>query len=393
MKKHSPTILFVSHDASRTGAPIFLLRLLRWFRANTDIPFRILVGKPGELLTEFESIAPVDCFEQEVSMAHRIVRRLGGPAIDPSNHLASLRKTLESSNIGLVYANTVASGQFLDFLSFLRCPVVCHVHELEDVIKIAANGDLGPLRKHVTTYLAVSRAVQANLVRNHGIGETNIRVIHGFVPTQQHATRCVESRVGVFRELGIPRIAKLVCACGSIEPRKGPDLFLELGGALSRAYRDTPVHLVWVGGKPGHVKEMQRAAKSRGTAMHFIGHREDVSPYYEAADVFVLPSREDPFPLVMLEAAIAEKPIVCFDSGGAPEFVHTDAGFVVPEFNVNEMTARIALLLSNPLLLRQMGQTARARVMDSHSLERAAPRIAAQIRDTCIRAHRLAETA
>ena len=47
-------VLFISHDASRAGAPKRLLRFLRWFKMATDIPFRTLLKSGGELEPEFE---------------------------------------------------------------------------------------------------------------------------------------------------------------------------------------------------------------------------------------------------------------------------------------------------------------------------------------------------
>ena len=58
MRPSSPSILFVSHDASRTGAPMALLTFLRWFRANTDYRFEVLLGSGGALEPAFEALAP-----------------------------------------------------------------------------------------------------------------------------------------------------------------------------------------------------------------------------------------------------------------------------------------------------------------------------------------------
>jgi glycosyltransferase involved in cell wall biosynthesis len=71
--------------------------------------------------------------------------------------------------------------------------------------------------------------------------------------------------------------------------------------------------------------------------------------YMAAADVFVLTSREDPYPLVCLEAAALEKPIVCFEGGGGtPEFVEADCGFVVPYLDIIGMADRVISLLDSP---------------------------------------------
>src|ERR1700751_1911012 len=53
----APGILFVSHDASRTGAPIALLHFLRWFKRNGNRPFSVLLGDGGELVADFAELA------------------------------------------------------------------------------------------------------------------------------------------------------------------------------------------------------------------------------------------------------------------------------------------------------------------------------------------------
>ena len=51
-------ILFISHDASRTGAPIVLLNLINWINKNTSKEIIILLKDTGPLLKEFQKIAP-----------------------------------------------------------------------------------------------------------------------------------------------------------------------------------------------------------------------------------------------------------------------------------------------------------------------------------------------
>ncbi len=382
------TVLFVSHDASCTGAPIFLLRLLHWLRDHCQISFRTLVVRPGEMLPEFESISPTHVLEQR-SILQRVCRRFRLPVFDDSHHLQSLRKSLSQVNIGLIYANTSATGKALQYLSFLKCPVICHVHELEQAIQQCDRDDnLNLVKRHSTSYIAVSHAVKRNLVAKHGIPENKVEVIHGFIPTK----RCMpgqdgNSRVTIRRELKIPKDARLLCACGSIAPRKGPDLFLQVAGEFATVSGNFPAHFVWIGGNKDQVRAMRQQARElrlQGT-VHFIGSRADVGPYYEASDVFLLTSREDPFPLVMLEAALRGKPVVCFDkSGGAPEFVQHDAGFVVPAFAVDEMARKLCLLLRSDQLRRSMGDAGRLRVLRHHDINTSAPRIAAMIQNALI---------
>ena len=90
----------------------------------------------------------------------------------------------------------------------------------------------------------------------------------------------------------------------------------------------------------------------------------------------MLTSREDPYPLVCLEAAAVAKPIVCFaGAGGMPEFVEEDCGFVVPYLDIMAMADRVGLLLDSLECRITMGAAARRKVTRRHDISRAAPRI------------------
>src|SRR5205814_4023764 len=83
---------------------------------------------------------------------------------------------------------------------------------------------------------------------------------------------------------------------------------------------------------------MAALRRSESPNVTFLGVKRDARPYLRAGDVFLLSSREDPFPLVALEAAQCGLPILCFaDSGGMQEFVEGDAGYVVPAADVEAM--------------------------------------------------------
>jgi glycosyltransferase involved in cell wall biosynthesis len=382
-------VLFISHDASLTGAPLFLLRFLQWLRQNRQLSLQILVGAAGPLVPDFEALAPVSLFEPKPTVAYRILRRLRMNSSYRSAHLASLREQLAESNIRLIYANTIVNGKILDFLSFLGCPVICHVHELEQPIMDYGADNIDLVKKHANAYIAVSGAVKRNLVENHNVPASKIQMVHGFIPTAEYDAARDDAGIPALRqELGIANAAKLVCACGSIEPRKGTDLFLQVARKVVEAYKEAPVHFVWVGGRPESVDQMRNRVKAESLEdfVHFVGPKSDVGVYYSASDLFLLSSREDPFPLVMMEAALRGKPVVCFSgSGGASEFVEEeDAGFVVPGFDVDQMARRVAELLSAEELRRRMGSAARRKVLARHDIAIGASRISAIIDDALL---------
>jgi glycosyltransferase involved in cell wall biosynthesis len=110
--------------------------------------------------------------------------------------------------------------------------------------------------------------------------------------------------------------------------------------------------------------------------VHFVGHRTDYLDFLAATEVFLLTSREDPFPLVVLEAAAFGKPIVCFEcAGGAPEFVQRDAGVCVPFGDVEAMASAAMTLAQAPEKRATLGAVARQRVVENHSVGFGAARI------------------
>lgn len=377
------TILFLSHDASRSGAPIMLLNILGWLRRNRNFNFRVLTGKQGNLSSDFMAAGPTDSFQPSNALWYRFIRKLRLHHWHESRHLADLRESLLASDVALIYVNSVASAWLLDSLSFLGCPVICHVHELDGAIRTIGSESIALLEKRQPTYIAVSQAVRSCLVKNHGIPASRVHLIHGFVPNiRSGADDTKLKRKEVFEKLSLVEDAQLVCGCGSIETRKGTDLFLQVAAETVRQHSATPIHFVWVGGAPGKVSEMQGEATRAGLTdvIHFVGQTTNPDAYLAASDLFLLTSREDPFPLVVMEAAQYGNPIVCFsNAGGAPEFVEPDAGYVIPDFDVRKMSEKVAALLASPELRGRMGRAARDKVSRNHNLDLGGDRIAAII--------------
>ena len=80
-----------------------------------------------------------------------------------------------------------------------------------------------------------------------------------------------------------------------------------------------------------------------------------------AADIFVLTSRDDPFPLVVMEAMAASRPIVAFAVGGVPEQLG-DAGLLVRPEDVAGMAAAVVALVDLPAERERLGAAASERV-------------------------------
>lgn len=359
-------ILFISHDATRTGAPIIFLHLLRWFRKNTSLSFEILLKDGGPLEEEFRSLGSTHLIDWNSTSLEPSIKE---------NCLMNLAK----KDFNLIYSNTIVNGQILKLLARADCPIISHVHELEYRIRHQTKPDIiSGVTACTDKYIAVSKAVKENLVNNLDIPEEMIEVIYEFLPTK---VRSPDSRIceNIRKNLGIPPGSLIVGACGTSDWRKGPDLFIQLALLLHRNFGDA-VHFCWLGAQLGTPEftalEYDVKKAHLDGYVHFIGPQKNTQDYFSLFDVFVSVSREDPFPLVNLEAATFGKPIVCFDnSGGAREFVENDCGYVVDYLNLPDMCARATELLKTPELRSRMGDQAMRKVQQNHDVSVVAPKI------------------
>jgi glycosyltransferase involved in cell wall biosynthesis len=379
------TILFISHYAGRTGAPLMLLNLLKWLKENTRISFEILLLADGPLRQEFAALALVHVFPGAPpgpgGRAARLARRLG-LAEDESGAREKLLSRLRESGIGLIYANTVVTGRALEALAPLGCPVITHIHELDYWIEQSGEENLQQVRRHTARYIAASRAVKQNLVDRYEIPPGKIDVVHSFIPARGVAA----NPAGIRQRLGIPEEAFVVLGSGHETWRKGKDLFVLLAAQTQKVLTDRQAHFLWVGGwqKDEDRRNILHDVRHLGLEgkVHFTGEVSNPLDYFAAGDVFAMVSREDPFPLVCLEAAALGKPVLCFaDSGGMPEFVEYDAGFVVPYLDLDDMTKKLVSLADDPARSRYLGKQAAEKVRKLYDVAPGAERISRIIED------------
>jgi hypothetical protein len=143
------------------------------------------------------------------------------------------------------------------------------------------------------------------------------------------------------------------------------------------------IRFIWIGGESEKYNAL--AAKSNySKQIRFLPNTLDSRRYYYSGDIFLLSSREDPFPLVALEAADAGLPIICFENaGGMPRFVKDDAGIVVPFENVVAAAAAVLSLALDHEKRLSFGRNAQERVRTCHSTPTAAAEVAQILRKTC----------
>lgn len=169
-------------------------------------------------------------------------------------------------------------------------------------------------------------------------------------------------------QLRIPDDTRIVLTIGRLSSEKGhADLLRAL---LERRSRYPRIALIVLGDGP----ERQRLAALLSEAklddtVHFVGFQEDVQSYLSAADLFVLPSRSEGSPNVLLEALDAGVPVVATAVGGVPEIVEDGvSALLVPARQPVALASAIDRALADGTLRHQL-VTAGRRVLAKHSPE------------------------
>lgn len=373
-----PRILAVGHDAFRAGAQIVFLHIVRWLREHHDSDLSVALAGGGDLLGDYEAVAPTSVLVSRVPPTSSS-RAIG--AIRRNRHRLQLREQRWApGSLDLVYANSLAVAEAAaEIADEAGCPAICHVHELEMSLRRTISPErFRALTPRFERFIAVSEAVRQNLVEAHGIDPSRIDLVHEGVP-RPAADRGDSALPAALRS--VPDDAFVVGGCGTADWRKGIDAFV-LTARASERRSDAPMHFVWVGGETGALDQYRQDVRQLGIddVVHFVGAQADPGPFFDRFDAFFLSSREDPFPLVALEAAALGIPIVCFaDGGGMPEFVEDDAGHVVPYLDIDEASAAIGRLAASSEHRAALGRRAAEKFEERCSIDVIGPQVAAVI--------------
>ncbi|WP_426060746.1 glycosyltransferase family 4 protein [Hymenobacter sp. B1770] len=368
------TLLFVGHEASRTGAPFTQLHLINWIKANTTHDIVVVMLWGGELEAEFAKVARVHVLDKG-----KVPKTISERALAKLNRITQYErkqifKKIAASNPVAIFGNSAMSLPLsVELKVLLKVPLVFNVHELENTFFFFSKDNFARDSAHIDYLIPGSFAVKEYMESFCLTPKERIGVVYDFIESEPQGNTTAEE---IRRLHQIPATARVVGAIGSLVWRKGADIFVQVARTILETAPDT--YFIWVGGSPDsyQYKEMARDVRLMGLSHRvlFVGGKSDLRGYYEAFDVFLLTSREDPFPLVCLEAGLAGTPTVCFaDAGGMPEFVRDDAGAVVPYLDVAQMAAETQRLLQSPALIRQQGLIAQQRVKEHHTIKTIGP--------------------
>jgi glycosyltransferase involved in cell wall biosynthesis len=216
--------------------------------------------------------------------------------------------------------------------------------------------------------LWVSHAVRDRLVRDYGYPEYKTVVTWNGVDVDQFSSQRNGPSI-VREELGIGPLENVLLCVARLAREKGIDALLRALLLLSADGMTPKCLIVGTGSLRDELTKQSEEMGLSGSVL-FVGFRKDVRPYFEAADLFVLPSYKEGLPLPLLEAMACGLPCVATDVGGSAETIsHGREGWIVQPGSVEQLASATKHALSNAEERQRMGIRARGEVLNLFNIE------------------------
>ena len=217
---------------------------------------------------------------------------------------------------------------------------------------------------------AVSGTV-ANRHKEYLSWSGHVLVIRNGVPAIQ---RNAQLRNAVRAELGIRPDVLLFLAVGNPRPEKGFEDLIDATAILQDMEGRERDFVVAIAGKLTdseycrmlHCRVEKRSVQDR---FRFIGFRSDTTALYSAADVFVLSSRSEGLPMVILESMMAGLPVIATRVGGVPDAVG-DRGLMVEAAKPEQLASAMGRMINEEGLADRLGRTGREHALSTYGVDR-----------------------
>jgi len=370
-------VLFISHNLSRTGAPLALLQELNYICTNcNDIQPELLLMAGGELDSEFRKLCPMHEMWSRETLFKRLMRRMG-----IKRFIYPYLYMFRQGQFDEIYVNTVAALEIGYQLKLkLGIPLIGHFHESEALVHMfkvkpewVSDCDI---------LLTVSNLAKKNFVDNYGVPSSKIRLQRPISFWIDNAIKCSELQTS-----NVPnsdRIKAIGCFTNG-NWFKATETIPIIVKLFVDKYPQVNCRFLIIGGMPEEIKyrlEFDIKKMNLTDSVVFVGMVDNPLKILSQVSLLMLPSREDSFPLVAQEAGLMGKPIVGFEGAtGAAEWIKEGAGILVPYMDLVKMVDAIYELLENDSLNRQYGEKGRLLVKNMYSVESQMLSVVSSIRE------------
>ncbi len=355
-------ILVVSHEASRTGAPVLALNIIQHLSTRYNVISLILGG--GDLTDHFRK-ASASLYEAD--RIHMTDRELGGVIMD----IASQHPLM------FAIVNSIESRMALRALKAAGVPTVSLIHEFSSYARPrSAFPDV--LTLSTETVFSTRMTLEDAVADFWFYPGASIHVAPQgkcVVPaTPGAASEALVEKVWLTRKLR-PEAGNrkfLVIGLGSIELRKGVDLFIECATIIKNQPEGERFQFVWIGNGFDPEREVAYSAyladqmkrAGLGSQMKILRATSEIELAYQSADLLLLSSRLDPLPNVAIDALMLGLPVLCFEkTTGIADFLSENGlgePCVAQYLDTHDLARKVTALAESEVLRASVSERSRA---------------------------------
>lgn len=226
------------------------------------------------------------------------------------------------------------------------------------------------LYRRVDSIIAMSESLKENVLQYHPVERKKIEVIRLGLDFDRFDPEKVDAKKQR-AEWGADDSTIVLGLVGRIDPAKGQSTFLKAAaGLIKKTPKGTKLKFVIVGEETlgstvGHLNDLKKLVEIFHLEDHviFTGFKENIPECMQAFDVFVMPSRQEAFGLVAIEAMSMECPVIISSGGSAQEISGNGAfGLLVRPDDAFDLQNKMLNLILNEEGRRKMGKLAREHV-------------------------------
>lgn len=378
------TALLVTHESSLTGAPVLVYNMAELLSRTMNVVVLSLGGGTLEAMFKELDIAYIPAHYARFSAPHAeyVVDRL-----------------VEHFHVDLAIVNSVESRLVVEPLKRAGIPSVTLIHEFascypEPQIQFKA---MMTASEQIVFSSEITFSDAARYVPNYPQERLHILPqgrsrIPGTRTDDESAQRERQKLRSILRPEGERPRKYVVLGAGSVNYRKGIDLFLQCATQILSKVGEDRCRFVWIGQGYQPRKdaaysvylEDQILRAGLTDAVQIIDETTEIETAYALSDLFLLSSRLDPLPNVAIDAMFFNKPLVCFDkTTGVVSFLES-VGLkevcVADYLNVEQLADKASRLLLSPDLQSQVLSKLEGRVADAFDMARYVEQIVALVK-------------
>jgi glycosyltransferase involved in cell wall biosynthesis len=340
-------VIVVVHETSRTGAPILAWNIAAQLAQKYNLYTIILAG--GPLTPEFEALSVEVYGPYSGVHSHPVDLEFGlRPLFDCRVFKYAVVNSSESRNLVEIFyrRNIISVLMIHEFGSYVRpLDTLTRAFDLASEVVF-------PTQLVADSSVNIHPALH---LRTLHIEPQGMSIVPGGNVTKKLPSPEKMEILRTARDAG----AFVVLGAGSVNLRKGVDMFIAVAAAVLRFGRERPVHFLWVGGGYNPCEDMgysiylEEQIIRSGLENHitFMDELSELESVYALADVFLLSSRLDPLPNVSIDAVCRGIPTICFkDASGMADLMLKDsemADGVVPHLDAGAAAALINKLAAD----------------------------------------------